>query len=44
MSYHLAKALREQNKIRSLPIKRGDEDKILKEKQKENQEKLFSSL
>lgn len=34
MSCHLAKALRDQYKIRSLPIKRGDEVKILKGKAK----------
>jgi large subunit ribosomal protein L26e len=34
MSSHLNKSLREQYKIRSLPIKRGDEVKILKGKGK----------
>ena len=34
MSSHLNKSLREQYKIRSLPIKRGDEVKILKGKAK----------
>ena len=34
MSCHLNKSLREQYKIRSLPIKRGDEVKILKGKGK----------
>lgn len=34
MSCHLTKALRDQYKIRSLPIKRGDEVKILKGKAK----------
>jgi len=34
MSSHLSKSLREQYKIRSLPIKRGDEVKILKGKAK----------
>ena len=34
MSYHLAKVLREQYKIRSLQIKREDEVKILKGKAK----------
>ena len=32
MSCHLAKALREEHKLRALPIKRGDEVKILKGK------------
>ena len=32
MSCHLAKSLREENKLRALPIKRGDEVKILKGK------------
>ena len=34
MSCHLVKALRDQHKIRALPIKRGDEVKILKGKAK----------
>ena len=34
MSSHLSKSLRDQYKIRSLPIKRGDEVKILKGKAK----------
>ena len=34
MSCHLSKSLREQYKLRSLPIKRGDEVKILKGKAK----------
>ena len=34
MSCHLIKSLRDQHKIRSLPIKRGDEVKILKGKAK----------
>ena len=34
MSCHLTKTLRDQYKIRSLPIKRGDEVKILKGKSK----------
>jgi large subunit ribosomal protein L26e len=34
MSSHLSKSLRDQYKIRSLPIKRGDEVKILKGKGK----------
>ena len=34
MSCHLAKTLRDQYKLRSLPIKRGDEVKILKGKSK----------
>ena len=34
MSCHLVKTLRDQYKIRSLPIKRGDEVKILKGKSK----------
>ena len=34
MSCHLTKTLRDQYKIRSLPIKRGDEVKILKGKAK----------
>ena len=34
MSSHLNKSLRDQYKIRSLPIKRGDEVKILKGKGK----------
>jgi len=34
MSSHLSKSLKEQYKIRSLPIKRGDEVKILKGKAK----------
>ena len=34
MSCHLSKSLREQHKIRCLPIKRGDEVKILKGKSK----------
>ena len=34
MSCHLNKSLRDQYKIRSLPIKRGDEVKILKGKSK----------
>ena len=34
MSCHLIKSLRDQYKIRSLPIKRGDEVKILKGKSK----------
>ena len=34
MSCHLSKTLRDQYKIRSLPIKRGDEVKILKGKSK----------
>ena len=34
MSSHLCKTLRDQYKIRSLPIKRGDEVKILKGKAK----------
>ena len=34
MSCHLNKSLRDQHKIRSLPIKRGDEVKILKGKAK----------
>ena len=34
MSSHLNKSLRDQYKIRSLPIKRGDEVKILKGKSK----------
>ena len=32
MSCHLAKSLREEHKLRALPIKRGDEVKILKGK------------
>ena len=34
MSCHLSKSLRDQYKLRSLPIKRGDEVKILKGKAK----------
>ena len=34
MSCHLVKSLRDQHKLRSLPIKRGDEVKILKGKAK----------
>ena len=34
MSCHLVKSLRDQYKIRALPIKRGDEVKILKGKAK----------
>ena len=40
MSYPLAKVLREQYKIRSLPIKREDEVKILKGKAKGKSRKV----
>ena len=40
MSCHLTKTLRDQYKIRSLPIKRGDEVKILKGKSKNKSGKV----
>ena len=40
MSCHLTKTLRDQYKLRSLPIKRGDEVKILKGKSKNKSGKV----
>ena len=45
MNCHLSKILRQKHKIRALPIKRGDEVKILKGKfREENLEKLFKFI